>query len=55
VGDALEPLFIRKGFVRQLLHDGKIGAAGAHAYYEVLANSDLPDLAGAARPALRGR
>jgi hypothetical protein len=33
VGETLEPLLIRKGFVRQLLPDGKIGAAGKRAYY----------------------
>lgn len=55
VGDTLEPLFIRKGCVRQLLHDGKIGAAGTHAYYEVCANSDLPELTAAARPVVPKR
>ncbi|MFZ0821015.1 MAG: hypothetical protein WAM91_13160 [Candidatus Acidiferrales bacterium] len=42
VGETLEPLLIRKGFVRQLLPDGKIGAAGTRAYYEVCTNFDLP-------------
>jgi len=50
VGDVLEPLFIRKGCVRQLLHDGKIGAAGTHAYYEVCASSDLPEVTTVTRP-----
>ncbi len=35
IGEGLEPIIIRQGFVRQLLPDGKIGAAGTHAYYEV--------------------
>ena len=35
VGDGVEPVIIRRGFVRQLLPDGKIGGAGAHVYYEV--------------------
>ncbi|MBI3670801.1 MAG: hypothetical protein HY237_13605, partial [Acidobacteria bacterium] len=35
LGEGLEPIVIRKGFVRQLLPDGKIGAVGSHAYYEV--------------------
>jgi hypothetical protein len=55
VGDVLEPLLIRKGFIRQLLHDGKIGAAGTHAYYEVCANSDFPNLTAAVRPTLPRR
>jgi hypothetical protein len=50
VGEALEPLFVRKGYVRQLLPDGKIGAAVSRAYYEVCTNPDLPELIGAARP-----
>jgi hypothetical protein len=35
IGGGLEPIVIRKGFVRQLLPDGRIGTACAHAYYEV--------------------
>ena len=35
VGEGLEPVLIRRGFVRQLLPGGKIGAAGTRAYYEV--------------------
>src|SRR5437879_4914374 len=35
IGDSLEPIVIRKGFVRQLLPDGKIGAPGTRTYYEV--------------------
>ena len=49
VGDALEPLFIRKGYVRQLLPDGKIGAAVSRAYYEVCTNPDLVEIIGANR------
>ena len=49
VGDTLEPLFIRQGHVRQLLPDGKIGAAGSRAYYEVCTNPDLAELIGAGR------
>jgi len=44
VGEALEPLFIREGHIRQLLPDGKIGAAIARAYYEICTNSDIPEL-----------
>jgi hypothetical protein len=49
VGETLEPLLIRKGFVRQLLPDGTIGAAGKRAYYEVCTNFDLPGSANSAR------
>ena len=49
VGDALEPLFIRQGHVRQLLPDGKIGAAVSRAYYEVCTNPDIAELIGASR------
>jgi len=35
IGETLEPVVIRKGYVRQLLPGGKIGLPGSHAYYEV--------------------
>src|SRR5712692_4454814 len=35
VGEGLEPVLIRRGFVRELLPDGGIGAAGSRPYYEV--------------------
>jgi len=35
VGDSVEPVLIRRGYVRQLLSDGRIGSAGTRAYYEV--------------------
>jgi hypothetical protein len=35
VGEGLEPVLIRQGYVRQLLPDGGIGAAGSRPYYEV--------------------
>jgi len=35
IADALEPIVIRKGLVRQLLPGGKIGRPGTLAYYEV--------------------
>jgi class 3 adenylate cyclase len=41
MGDKVEPILIRKGFVRQLLSDGKIGSPGTHAYYEVCTATDL--------------
>ena len=45
-GTALaEPIVIRKGFVRQLLPGGKIGAQGNRAYYEVCTDVKLLDLA----------
>jgi hypothetical protein len=55
VGETLEPLLIRKGFVRQLLPDGKIGAAGTRAYYEVCTNFDLPGSVSLGRPDTRKR
>jgi hypothetical protein len=56
VGETLEPLLIRKGHVRQLLPDGKVGAAGNRSYFEVCANSNLPELTGSpSRPDPRKR
>jgi hypothetical protein len=45
LGDALEPIVVRKGFVRQLLPGGKIGAQGTRAYYEVCTDQKLLELA----------
>jgi hypothetical protein len=45
LGDSLEPIVIRKGFVRQLLPGAKIGAQGTRAYYEVCTDPKLLDLA----------
>ena len=45
IGESLEPIVIRKGFVRQLLPGGKIGAQGNRAYYEVCTDVKLLDLA----------
>jgi hypothetical protein len=45
LGESLEPIVIRKGFVRQLLPGGKIGAPGNRAYYEVCTDAKLLDLA----------
>lgn len=42
IGDKLEPLLIRKGFVRQIMPDGKIGGPGSRAYYEVCAEGAAP-------------
>ncbi|HVA93863.1 MAG TPA: hypothetical protein VNI36_03080 [Candidatus Dormibacteraeota bacterium] len=44
VGEGTEPILIRRGYVRQLLPDGKIGAAGARAYYEVCTSAKLFEL-----------
>jgi hypothetical protein len=46
LGESLEPVVVRKGFVRQLLPGGKIGAQGARAYYEVCTDAKLLELAG---------
>ena len=44
VGEGLEPILIRRGYVRQLLPDGKIGSAAAHAYYEVCTSPKVFEL-----------
>ena len=44
VGEGLEPVLIRRGFVRQLLPGGKIGEAGTRPYYEVCVNPQIMDL-----------
>jgi len=44
-GDTFEPIIIRKGFVRQLLPGGKIGAQGNRAYFEVCTHPKLLELA----------
>ena len=44
VGEGLEPILIRRGFVRQLLPGGKFGVAGARAYYEVCTNPKVFEL-----------
>ena len=38
IGETLEPLLVRKGFVRQIMPDGKIGHATKHAHYEICVN-----------------
>ncbi|MFZ0580859.1 MAG: hypothetical protein WBY66_20900 [Candidatus Acidiferrales bacterium] len=45
LGDTLEPVVIRKGFVHQLLPGAKVGAQGTRPYYEVCTDSKLLDLA----------
>ena len=45
LGESLEPIVIRKGFVRQLLPGGKIGTQGTRAYYEVCTDAKLLELA----------
>ncbi len=35
IGEAVEPILLRRGYVRQLLSDGRIGPEGQRAYYEV--------------------
>jgi hypothetical protein len=44
VGEGLEPILIRRGYVRQLLPDGKIGSAAARAYYEVCTSPKVFEL-----------
>jgi hypothetical protein len=45
LGESLEPIVIRKGFVRQLLPGAKIGTQGTRAYYEVCTDVKLLTLA----------
>ncbi len=45
LGDSLEPIVVRKGFVRQLLPGAKIGAQGTRAYYEICTDPKLVELA----------
>lgn len=45
IGDSVEPIVIRKGFVRQLLQGGKIGQPGTRAYYEVCTDAKLLEIA----------
>ena len=45
LGETLEPIVVRKGFVHQLLPGGKIGAQGQRAYYEVCTDAKLLDIA----------
>ena len=44
VGEGLEPVLIRRGFVRQMLPGGKIGEAGTRPYYEVCVNPKVMEL-----------
>jgi len=44
IGEVIEPIVIRKGAVRHLLPDGRIGAAGTRAYYEVCATAEVLEL-----------
>ena len=44
VGDGVEPVLIRRGFVRQLLPGGKIGAAGSRAVLRSLHKSQMFEL-----------
>ena len=45
LGESFEPIVVRKGFVRQLMPGGKIGAPGTRAYYEVCTDPKLQELA----------
>jgi hypothetical protein len=45
LGESIEPIVIRKGFVRQLLPGAKIGAQGTRPYYEVCTDPKLLELA----------
>jgi len=45
LGESLEPVVIRKGFVRQLLAGGKVGSPGTRPYYEICTDAKLLELA----------
>ncbi|HWG57842.1 MAG TPA: hypothetical protein VN661_02220 [Candidatus Acidoferrales bacterium] len=45
LGESLEPIVIRKGYVRQLLPGGKIGEKAGRAFYEVCTDAKLLELA----------
>jgi len=45
LGESLEPIVVRKGFVRQLLPGGNVGAQGTRPYFEVCTDAKLLDLA----------
>src|SRR6202790_1112669 len=45
VGEGIEPVLIRRGYVRQLQSGGKIGEAGSRPYYEVCVNPKVLELA----------
>jgi class 3 adenylate cyclase len=44
VGEGVEPVLIRRGYVRQLLPDGQIGSAAARTYYEVCTSPKVFEL-----------
>jgi class 3 adenylate cyclase len=44
IGERVEPVLIRRGYVRQLLPDGTIGSAGARTYYEVCTSPKVFEL-----------
>jgi len=44
VGERLEPVLIRRGYIRQMLPGGKIGDAGTRPYYEVCVNPMVLEL-----------
>ena len=52
IGDTFEPIIIRKGFVRQLLPGGKVGAQGNRTYFEVCTHPKLLELARKKAPAI---
>jgi len=44
IGETIETIVLRQGFVRQLLPDGRIGAAGTRPYYEVCATAEVLEM-----------
>ncbi len=44
LGETLEPIVLRKGYVRQIMPDGRIGGPGSRAFYEVCATAEVREL-----------
>jgi hypothetical protein len=55
IGEGLEPILLRRGFVRQLLSDGRIGPPGHRAYYEVCTEPRVFEMVEAALLVTSGR
>ncbi len=47
MGESVELLVLRKGLARQILADGRVGAASSHPYYEVCTSTGLYELVSA--------
>jgi hypothetical protein len=50
IGETLEPILLRRGYIRTMQADGQIGAAGQRAYYEVCTHPKAFELVQALAP-----